>query len=195
MAKEFVSVFSARGIERIIEEGGTQAWVLDPRRAKRAEYAVVIQNRGFAHNDNDWGKVSAKHKQMFVIGKVRKVVKLPKRHERHAQRYSLQFSEYAEIDLKSFLTSNRNPVRYTSVDELYNHIDPDALDWKTMPEPTGELTVDDEDLNPEERTAETKPAANCISQDNEHLTIPEAKRRLALTLGVSADDIKITIES
>ncbi|MCP4528564.1 MAG: hypothetical protein GY833_22015 [Aestuariibacter sp.] len=195
MTNEFVSVFSARGIERIIKEGGTQAWVLDPRRAKRADYAVVIQNRSFANEGNDWGGVSAPHKHMFVIGKIKDVIKLPKRHANHAQRYSIQFSEYAEIDLKSFLTANRNPVRYTQTDELSNHFDLDALAWKAMPAPTMELKVDDEDLNQEERETGDSTETTQPTADETPLTIPEAKRRLALTLGVSPDDIRITIES
>jgi hypothetical protein len=48
---------------------------------------------------------------------------------------------------------------------------------------------------PDSTIADANVESHDMDEDEEPLTIPEAKRRLAMSLGVSEDDIKITITS
>ena len=88
-------------------------------------------------------------------------------------RYLIQFSEYAIVNVADVWKGDRNPVRYVeSLSEL--GIDPSTLNWLPMP-------------------AE-KEAPKADSPDGATpLTIPEAKKGLALTFGVPPEAIEITI--
>ena len=88
-----ICVLTARGIEKILGDGGSQAWVLDAKRARQCEYEVCDQNRGFT---DDWGHVSAPHHTAFIVGRLKDVVRSKELDSEN--RWILTFSEYAEID-------------------------------------------------------------------------------------------------
>ncbi|WP_447742942.1 hypothetical protein [Variovorax boronicumulans] len=158
-----ICVFTARGRERIFSEGGSKAWVLDSARAARIAYVVCVQNRGFS---DDWGEVTAPAHAAFLVGKLDKVVEVPNESS-NKSRYLLTFSEYAEIEVPDAWPGFRNPVWYTTLEEM--NIDVSSLRFKPMPKPGSD------------KEAEAP------------LTIAEAKRRLALHFGVEPDDIEITV--
>ena len=161
-----VCVLTARGIEKILAEGGSQAWVLDAKRAKGCEYVVCVQNCGFTDN---WGDVSAPHHTAFIIGRLKDVVRSSE--EDNGNRWKLTFSEYAEIDVADAWPGNRNPVLYTNLESL--GIDLSELKFQRMPE--------------------QEPEENKLVVKNGPLTIADAKEGLALTFGISPSDIEITI--
>lgn len=161
-----ICVLTARGIEKILAEGGSQAWVLDAKRAKGCEYVVCVQNCGFTDN---WGDVSAPHHTAFIIGRLKDVVRSTE--EDSGNRWRLTFSEYAEIDAADAWPGNRNPVFYTNLESF--GIDVSALKFQPMPEQEPE---------------KAKPVGK-----NAPLTIAEAKEGLALTFGIAPSDIEITI--
>ena len=70
-----IAVFTNRGRDRLIAEGGTQAWVLNPERARKLTYVVCAQKR----NDGDWGQPTHKQGQGFLIGKISSMSPLPSR--------------------------------------------------------------------------------------------------------------------
>lgn len=158
-----VCVLTARGVEKILAEGGSQAWVLDAKRARGCEYVVCVQNRGFT---DDWGHVSAPHHTAFLVGRLKDVVR--SKEEDCENRWILQFSEYAEIDVADAWPGYRNPVLYTDLEQF--GIKADELNFQPMPEqePVSEKRV--------------KP-----------LTMTEAKAGLAMTFGVEPSDIEITV--
>lgn len=160
-----VCVLTARGIERILSEGGSQAWVLDAKRARECEYVICVQNRGF---EDDWGKVSALHHTAFLVGRLKSVVR--SQEENCENRWLLTFSEYAEINVADAWPGNRNPVLYTDLQQF--GIDVSKLEFHPMP---GQVPV-------------TKPKAA-------PLTIAEAKARLAETFGVDPSAIEITVRA
>lgn len=161
-----ICVLTARGIERILREGGSQAWVLDAKRARKYEYVVCVQNRGFP---SDWGGTSAKHHHAFLIGRLEDVVKATDE-DAEENRWLLKFSEYAELPpIENAWPGYRNPVWYTNLREL--GIDVSSLQFQPMPERVIRNTA-------------TSPGG---------LTIPQAKEGLALSFGVSPADIEITI--
>jgi hypothetical protein len=158
-----VCVLTARGIERILAEGGSQAWVLDAKRARGCEYVICVQNRGF---EDDWGKVSAPHHTAFLVGRLKDVVRSPE--EGCENRWLLTFSEYAEIDVPNAWPGNRNPVLYMSLEEL--GLTADELEFLPMPE--------------------QEPAAKRKATP---LTIAGAKAGLAQTFGVDPSAIDIIV--
>lgn len=158
-------VLTARGIETILANGGSQAWVLDAKRARTCEYVICVQNRGFA---DDWGKVSAPHHTAFLVGRLKEVVRSTEDPEEKDKRWLLVFSEYAEIDVPEAWPGNRNPVLYTDLASF--GIKLSDMEFQPMPE----------------QEAPTPPAAK-------PLTIAEAKAGLAIAFGVKTTDIEITV--
>lgn len=121
-----ICVFTARGIEKILAEGGSQAWVLDPKRARGCEYVICVQNRDFT---DDWGHASAPHHTAFLVGRLKDVVRPTE--EKRENRWILTFSEYAEVDVANAWPGYRNPVFYTDLESL--GIDINALLFQSMP--------------------------------------------------------------
>jgi len=176
MSQEIVVVFTAKSIERIGLEGGSKAWRLDRNHARRCEYVVCTRNRHAV-----WGDGTEDHQSAFLIGKIRNVVPCPptpENNEHEKNRFLIQFSEYARLNIPNAWKGDRNPVKYMTLDDL--GIDPAKLTWETMPEVGRE--AQDEELAP----SVAKPGIKA-------LTMAEAKKGLALTFNVSPEAIEITI--
>src|SRR5260370_36115938 len=96
MPNEAAVVFTAKSVDRILQEGGTSSWRLDRNHARHCTYAVCTRN---AHAD--WVEGTEAHHSAFVIGKIRDVVPCPptpENDESPNNRYLIQFSEYAHVD-------------------------------------------------------------------------------------------------
>ena len=173
-----IVLFTAKSRERILREGGTSSWRLDPGKARRCAYAICVRN---AHSS--WGDGLEPHHTAFLVGKVAGVAPTeptPENSESPQNRYLIEFSEYAEISVpEAWPRGYRNPVRYSSLAEL--GISASSLDWKAMPEPIEAPTLE----GPED------PAPT--AKNDGPLTIAEAKRGLALTFGVPPEAVEITI--
>lgn len=88
-------------------------------------------------------------------------------------------SEYARIDVPNIWDHGRNPVRYTSLDELAKDgITLEGIEFQPMP-------VLDES-GPAEAA---QPAPNMARE----MTIEDAKKGLAATFGVKPEAVEITI--
>lgn len=136
--------FTARGIERILHEGGSGAWTANPLRVSNSvDYVVCCQNTNPQRKGNDWGEISHKHGQAFLIGKLSEVVLVTK-DPSEKKRYRFMFSEYAEIEVDDMWGGDRFPVRYVNEDDL--PFDISSLDFKPMPEfePTEKIFTLDE---------------------------------------------------
>lgn len=167
-----IVVFTARSPDRIIREGGSQAWVLNAARAKQCSWLVCTQNR---HNpDHEFSDATEPHGTAYLVGKISGVRKAPE--EAGSDRWQITISEYARINVPDAWDHGRNPVRYTTLDEL--GIDPVTLKFESM---AGAI---------EPRRMLEPPAA---ADPSALLTIPEAKKRLAVTFGVRPEAIEITI--
>jgi hypothetical protein len=170
MADRCLVVLTARGFDRLLSEGGSQAWRLKPERARRREYCVCVQNR---HNGH-WGRPDQEHHQAFLVGRIRDVIASPERPER----YLVLFSAYARIDSANAWPGLRNPVRYSTLDE-FGITDPASLNWQPMPMmPRAEELCeigDDVGVGP--------------------LTISKARAGLALGLGVPESAIEIIVRA
>ncbi|WLA63790.1 hypothetical protein [Bradyrhizobium diazoefficiens] len=167
-----VAVFTNRGLNRILSEGGTQAWSLKPGNAKKFKYVVCTQNR----DDGDWGAPTHAQGQGFLIGKLKDVLPSP---EGRPDRYIITFDQYAEIDVPNMAYQWRNPVRYIELSDF--GIDPDKLTWKpaqpyTYGEPLRAASLPDS----------TPP-------ETLGLDIAEAKKALSVFYRVPVNNIEILI--
>lgn len=173
MAKNVLAVFTFRSAERIIQEGGSQAWNLDPKNAIRCKYLVCCRN----HHAKGGAEGPEEHGAAFLIGKISSVEPAPERPER----YIVRISEYALINSQTVVwPGSRNPVWY--VDDLSDlQIDEVPFDWQPMPEGS--------EVPPQNAQA----VSGAISATSVKLTIAEAKAGLAATFGVSPEHIEIIV--
>jgi len=181
MPQEVVVVFTARSLKRILAEGGTSAWRLDPKHTRQCEYAVCTRNAHGHWDQGDWGNGPGAHHAAFLVGKIKKVIPStspPENDESPRNRFLIQFSEYARVNIPDFWSGDRNPVKYRSVDDL--GIDFSKLKWEQMPEP-------------DSASAPVYEASPVNQNGAKPLTMAEAKKGLALTFNVPPEAIEITI--
>ncbi len=168
-----VAVFTNRGLGRLLAEGGTQAWSLQPERVKKLKYVVCTQNR----EDGDWGAPTHAQGQGFLIGRISGVEPTPELRE---GRYIVLFDEYAEIDVPNMAYQWRNPVRYIELNDF--GIDPDKLTWKRVSPGT--------DGEPPRAAS---PAQLATTAEKRGLDITEAKKALSVFYRVPVTNIEIVI--
>jgi hypothetical protein len=165
-----IAVFTANSRTEILEVGGSAAWVVAEKQARRREFLVCVRNaRDVDFPDHE------PHGMAFLIGRISGL----KPHgvdRKGMQRWIIEISEYALVDYPEKWGEWRNPVKYTTLEEL--DIDPKKLKFKPMPTPTKILT----------------PPAPREGSKMGGLTIAEAKAGLALQFGVPPEAIEILIK-
>jgi hypothetical protein len=144
-----IQTFTGNSLDAILTRGGDFDWSLNQDRAKNCRFLVCTSSTG------------ANHGSSFVVGKISHIETSPDRENRHI----IRISEFAVIDLPDQWPGNRNPVRYTTLEEL--GIDPSELIFK-------KVTV-------------------TVTKSNS-LTIAQAKAGLSEHYGISPDNIEIIIK-
>lgn len=163
-----VAVFTARSPQRIIREGGSQAWKLDPVRANACTYLVCAQNK---HNaDLDFSDATQPHGTGFLVGRISRLSPAAEAPDR----WMIEVDQYALIDHPQLWQGWRNPVRYTNLADL--GIQLEDLTFEAMPE--------------QDRPS---PVAHGAAPAGGGLTIAHAKTQLAATYGVRPESIEIVI--
>jgi hypothetical protein len=163
-------VFTARSPDRIVNEGGSQAWVLNPARAKLCKWLICTQNR---HNpDHEFSDATEEHGSAFMMAEISAIAASPERPDR----WIVEISRFARINLPEIWQHWRNPVRYAHLSDL--GVDPDTLRF----EPMRDMKV-----------TPAKPQSSAVGWPPATLTIPEAKKALAATFGVKPDAVEITV--
>jgi hypothetical protein len=121
-----------------------------------------------------------------LVGRIRDIVPVTPEIDPNPDakgRWQIVFSEYAEVSIPN-LWEGRNPVRYTTLEDL--GIDPQKLKFKPMPQ----RSPSQEDV----QLPETRLQANGEEEKTLlRLTIAEAKQVLSNTYGVPPESIEITI--
>ena len=169
-SEDTIVVFTARSPQRIISEGGSQAWILNPARAKQCAWLVCTQNR---HNpDHEFSDATEPHGTAFLIGKISGV----RRAGSSDERWLITISEFARINVSDAWDHGRNPVRYTSLEEL--GISLDGIEFQPMSEAN---------------TTSSPQVMQLAGASVPRLTIAEAKKALAVTFGVKPENVEITI--
>jgi hypothetical protein len=169
--EDTIEVLTARSPARIIREGGSQSWVLNPVRSKQCRWLLCIQNR---HNADEGFDATEPHGTGFLLGRISEI---RKSEESEHGRWMIAINEYALISIPDAWDHGRNPVRYTSLAELGINID----ELTFLPMPGGAIPA----ARPAPAPAPVAPA--------EILTIAEAKKQLAAAFGIKPDAIEITI--
>ncbi|MFF0637809.1 hypothetical protein ACFYTS_35560 [Nocardia sp. NPDC004151] len=165
--EDTVVVFTGKSLEKILSEGGSQAWKLDAARAKRCKWLVCTQN---AHNYEAFADGSEPHGSAFLIGRISRISPSTKPDEMPG-RWKIEVSEYARINEPDVWAGDRNPVRYTRLGAL--GIDLDGLEFQKMERST--------------------TATATLPDASTGLTIAQAKAGLAINYGVEVDSIEIVI--
>jgi hypothetical protein len=165
-----IAVFTANSRKEILEIGGSASWVVAEKQARRREFLVCIRNaRGVDFHDHE------PHGTAFLVGRIKGLE--PHGIDRKGMpRWIIMISEYAVVDYPEAWGEWRNPVKYTTLEEL--GIDPEKLKFEPMPVPT-------------------KPPPTPVLPDRSKaggLTIAEAKAGLALQFGVPTEAIEILIK-
>jgi hypothetical protein len=165
-----IAVFTAESRKEILAVGGSVSWVVAEKQARRREFLVCIRNaRDVDFPDHE------PHGTAFLVGRI-KDLQSHGIDRKGMPRWIIKLSEYADADYPEKWGEWRNPVKYTTLEEL--GIDLKKLKFKPMPAPTKVLTPP----APPERS---KPGG---------LTIAEAKAGLALQFGVPPEAIEIVIK-
>ncbi len=170
MPHSAIAVFTAHSRSEILEVGGSASWVVAEKQARRREFLVCIRNtRDVDFHDHE------PHGTAFLIGRI-SGLKAYGLDRKGIQRWIIEISEYAFVDYPDKWREWRNPVKYTTLEEL--GIDLKKLKFKPMPPVTKEPL-------PPPIQGRSKTGA---------LTIAEAKAGLALQFGVLPEAIEIVIK-
>jgi hypothetical protein len=168
MAHKAIVVFTGKTVENMVNDGGSSAWALDQVHARQCEFVVCARNSRASFTRPG----PEPHGSAFLVARIRDVVPASGEEDR----FLIAFAEYARLDLPNAWQGWRNPVRYTTLEDI--GVDPESLTFEPMPEPASRLTVE-------------SPVSD--GEDERPLTISEAKRRLAKALGVEERAIEITV--
>lgn len=184
MVDEAIAVFTARSPQRILREGGSQAWALNAARARKAKYLICVQNQ---HNpDRDFSDATGPHGSVILVGKISDVIPAPE--EPEGGRWMICFDEFAylqpQVDPVDVWQGWRNPVRYTTLAEM--GVTPDGLVWEDAEK------FKDEQLAPKPAGS---PKASATLDDGSvpPLTIAQAKQGLAAFYDLEPEAIEIVI--
>lgn len=163
MTHSALAVYTRESTDEIFDAGGTLSWVLDQKNALQCDFAVLCYNPA-----GRWSKNALDHGAAFMVGRISNVIPSPEL----PRRWLVLFDEYAEVNFPDIWRGWRNPVKYSSLEEM--GIEASMLAFKPMPE---------RDFKP----VDTTPVASG------GLTIEAAKAGLALTFGVKPEAVEITI--
>jgi hypothetical protein len=161
-----IAVFTADTVEDIVAQRGTGDWVVNPAKASKRKYVVCCRKENWKTR-----KAGVPNRAAFLIGLISNLKKrADSENDRGQARFLIEISEYATLNKPGVWNDDaRNPVAYAGLDEL--GIELRGLKFKPLP------------------SASTPRSA----KDARTMTIAEAKKALAASLGVSPEDVEITI--
>ena len=161
-----IAVLTRKNAKDIIDKAGVETSVLNPENARRYKYLVCCRNGKYSDEDADEPHASA-----FLVALIDNFRALTT-NARGQKRYRITFSKYARVLSPGAWKNWRNPVHYTSLEELG-------------------ISVTNLKFSNEEGPF-VPPS---LSEPIRKLTIAEAKEGLAEMLGISPDAIEITIKA
>ena len=183
-----VVTFTARGSNRIIQEGGSQSWKLNIERMKNVEFLVCTQN---IHN-GPWGGMDHPHRSAFLVGRVSGVIPSTDT----PGRWMIAISEFARVNIPEVWDKSRFPVRYTTLEDL--GIDPTKLEFEPLPPRPDATPPEDDEADhaeiPPPIIVSPPPVGGEVSHSSGIVrSVADAKQVLSRILGVGPDSIDITV--
>lgn len=166
-----VAVLTSRSKDEIIKRGGTGNWAASPERIIQNRYVVAIRNQreNALLHQNDFG-----HGAAFLVGRISGIAETDERAADGRMRYVIEFDSYAEVDVPAAWGKSRNPVWFTTLDEL--GINFDNIEFTSLAEGT-----------------RVQPAGITAPGTCNGLTFAEARRGLAAHYGVAPSNVEIVI--
>lgn len=143
-----VLTFTANDLQYIKTNGYDDSWVLNENRAGSCTYLVCCHSEG------------AKKRHAFVVGLISRI------RESGEGRWAIHISEYASIDIPNVWKGWRNPVHYTTL----------------------------EDLGIELSTLRFEKVQKTEKPDISSLSIEQAKEGIAQKFNISPEQIEIVIK-
>nr|WP_181375204.1 hypothetical protein [Polaromonas sp. H1N]AWD72188.1 hypothetical protein pH1NP1_p010 [Polaromonas sp. H1N] len=182
-----LAVFTCRGRDRILSEGGSQAWRISSKHVATMDYIVCVQNRNL-----DWGNASHPHGTAFLIGRISAVQTLPP-NSKGIIRKIIKISEYCDLDVPNVWPGDRNPIAYMTLADFGIRLA--DLEFRLLPVLSEQEAGNESRLEILETPDDTDQDEDAPNDDVLPLTIDQAKRGLASGLGVSIGSIEIVIRA
>ena len=104
-----IAVLTYKSIDEILLKEGTESWKLNPIKASKCKYVICVRNQ---HDTRKIWYGKEKHREAFLIGKIREIIKSPY----GPGRYKINIKEYSKISIREFGSKDRNPVNYKDID-------------------------------------------------------------------------------
>ncbi len=158
--KDTILTYTANDVEFIKTKGCDKSWVLNKNRAENCAYLVCCHSRG------------ADKRSAFLVGR-KSDISFVCIDDSGNKRWAIEISEYASIDLPNVWEGWRNPVRYTTLEEL--GIDLSTLKFEKI-----------QKIEKEEKQTEIKEIPP--------LSIEQAKEGISKKFDISPDQIEIVIK-
>ena len=187
--EESVVVFTYKGKDTLLKFNGSQSWKLNRKRVLNCKYLICTNNAnyGMSENVND-------HRSAFLVAKISNVKK--SFGTVSDDRWIIEFTEYAEVQIENFWQGWRNPVIYLSNSTI--DIDFDSLEFKPVPERDIHYI---EEVDKKERNYHNLPPLDQSIENidlntektNLSLTINEAKVGLSNHYQISPENIEIVL--
>lgn len=164
-----VIVFTSKPLETMIVEGGSGHWSANRKRLEGCSYLVATKSNTL--REHFPSNTNIEQGAAFLIGRISNIANAP---ASESGRLVIQISEYAEVNIPEVWTGNRNPVAYTDAESFQrqHRINFSELTWQRFPETELRSEID------------VRP-----------LTIEEAKKGIAKTLGIDPSCIEIQIRA
>ena len=108
MMPNSIVVLTYKSIDEILLKESSESWKLNPIKASKCKYVICTRNK------NDTRKIwhgKEKHREAFLIGKIKSIVKTPFGPGRHR----IEFKEYAKVSIPEFWAKDRNPIIYKDI--------------------------------------------------------------------------------
>lgn len=174
MAEDLVAVFTGKNLKnRMTAEGGSGHWIARVNRVRQARFLLCIRNRR-----ETWAETDFEHGTAFLVARISGTSNSP-----HKNRIVINFNEYAEINVANAwricTDGQRYPVAYLDADKVQKDLGLDfaSLVWKPF--------------NPNAQPS--TPVSKNSPMDIQRTAIQDAKVMLSDALGVSEENIEITV--
>jgi hypothetical protein len=109
-----LAVFTTETPVRILREGGSRGWRVNPARARTIPYLVCVHNHA-----NPAGQVPGStqvHRAVFLVARIGGVV--PAAGDNRPHRWKICISGFVRHSVPDVWRGWPNPVKYTSLDQL-----------------------------------------------------------------------------
>jgi hypothetical protein len=128
-----LAVFTTETPVRILREGGSRGWRINPSRAREIPYLVCVHNHA-----NPAGQVPGStqlHRAVFLVARISGVV--PAAGDNRPNRWKICISAFFRVSIPEVWQRWPNPVKYSSFNQL--GINAADLDFHDLTEAQGHI--------------------------------------------------------